>query len=282
MNGNARYKQRGLLYAPPMSASLAVRRAARSTGPCHVLLEDDDLYEAVPSHHRERAVRECVADVLALPRGAWPIEDDSADAGDGVGLLILEGLVLRRMGMDGRFGAELLGRGDLLRPWQEAAQDGTLALSTSREVLTPTRVAVLDMRFANLLARYPALAEQLVARAINRSRNLGVVMAIVHQPRVDVRLRSLFWHLAGRWGQVRADGVLLPLRLTHAALADMIAARRPTVSSALAELTRRGLVEPAPEGWLLHEAPPWELAEPARCPPAELAAMPALAAAAPA
>ncbi|HVR05962.1 MAG TPA: hypothetical protein VMS02_07965, partial [Solirubrobacteraceae bacterium] len=93
-----------------MSASLAVRRAARSSGPCHVLLEDDDLYEALPTYVRERAVRECVANVLALPRGPWSIGDAPASSGDGVGLLILEGLVLRRMGMDGRFGAELLGR----------------------------------------------------------------------------------------------------------------------------------------------------------------------------
>ncbi|HVR04883.1 MAG TPA: helix-turn-helix domain-containing protein, partial [Solirubrobacteraceae bacterium] len=110
---------------------------------------------------------------------------------------------------------------------------------------------------------------------IGRSRNLGIVMAIVHQPRVDVRLRSLLWHLAGRWGQVRANGVLLPLRLTHAVLADMIAARRPTVSSALAELARRGLLEQTADGWLLSGAPPRELPELAACRPAQVAAVPA-------
>lgn len=254
-NGNSRYKQRALLYLGRMSASLAVRSATGWSGPCHVLLEDDDLCEAVPSHARERAVRECVAGVLALPRGPWPAQEPSAATREGVGLLILEGLVLRRMGMEGRFGAELLGEGDLLRPWQEGELEAGLALSTSREVLAPTRVAVLDLHFAGLVARYPQLAEELVGRAINRSRNLGVMMAIVHQPRIDVRLHSLFRHLAGRWGQVRTDGVLVPLRLTHSALAEMVAARRPTVSSALGELARRGILEATRDGWLLSGEP---------------------------
>jgi hypothetical protein len=71
-----------------------------------------------------------------------------------------------------------------------------------------------------------------------------VTLAIVHQARVDVRLHMLFWHLAARWGRVRADGVALPLRLTHSVLAELVAARRPTVTSALTDLARRGLVRP--------------------------------------
>ncbi len=83
-------------------------------------------------------------------------------------------------------------------------------------------------------------------------------MAIVHQARVDDRLRMLFWHLAARWGRVRGDGVVLPMRLTHAALADLVAARRPTVTSALSDLARRGLVRVVDDGWLLSGDPPGE------------------------
>jgi CRP/FNR family cyclic AMP-dependent transcriptional regulator len=78
-----------------------------------------------------------------------------------------------------------------------------------------------------------------------------VNMAIVHQARVDVRLHLLFWHLASRWGRVRSDGIVLPLRLTHTVLADLVAARRPTVTSALSDLSRRGLVRAVSDGWLL-------------------------------
>jgi CRP-like cAMP-binding protein len=61
----------------------------------------------------------------------------------------------------------------------------------------------------------------------------------------------LLWHLAARWGRVRSDGTVLRLRLTHAVLADLVAARRPTVTTALSDLSRRGLVKTDGETWVL-------------------------------
>ncbi|MGO9907166.1 MAG: helix-turn-helix domain-containing protein [Solirubrobacteraceae bacterium] len=61
----------------------------------------------------------------------------------------------------------------------------------------------------------------------------------------------LFWHLADRWGRVRNGQTILPLRLTHSVLADLIAAQRPSVSTALSDLASRKIVRPAPDGWLL-------------------------------
>lgn len=230
-----------------------------SDSSCHLLLEDGDLLEAVPARVRDRAVTECLAETISLRPGAWPIAGAPSSLGEGLGLLILDGLVVCRRGIEGRYGAELLGSGDLLRPWQEIDDALTLQLSTSRRVLAPTRVAVLDLDFAASAARYPQLAGELMARAINRSRNLAVLMAIAHHPRIDTRLHTLFWHLAGRWGRMRADGVHVPLRLTHAVLADLVAARRPTVSSALAELSRQGLLVAEDDGWHLSGDPPLEL-----------------------
>jgi hypothetical protein len=42
-------------------------------------------------------------------------------------------------------------------------------------------------------------------------------------------------------------------------LADLVAARRPTVTSALSDLTRRDLVRLVDEGWLLSGEAPGEL-----------------------
>ncbi len=178
---------------------------------------------------------------------------------EGIGLLVLGGLLIRRVGIDGRYGAELLGEGDLLRPWQGEDEAPTLPVTTGWRVLEPARMAELDEAFARRLVRYPPLLGRLVGRALQRSRNLAVNMAIVHQARVDMRLHMLFWHLAARWGRVRRDGIVLPLALTHAVLADLIAARRPTVTSALTELAGREVVCPTPGGWLLHGNPPGEL-----------------------
>jgi CRP-like cAMP-binding protein len=86
-------------------------------------------------------------------------------------------------------------------------------------------------------------------------------MAIVHQPRVEVRLQMLFWLLAERWGIRGPDGVRLPVPLTHAVLGELVAARRQTVSKALGELAGRDLVSRHGEIWLLRGEPPFELGE---------------------
>jgi CRP/FNR family cyclic AMP-dependent transcriptional regulator len=225
---------------------------------CHVLREDADLGEAVPPALRAQAVENCVARTTRLSRGNWGAGGETT-IGAGIGLLVLDGLLVRRVGVDGRFGAELLGEGDLLRPWQGEDGASTLARTTGWRVLEPTRLALLDEAAARCFAVYPALTGRLVARALNRSRNLAVNMAIVHQARVNVRLHMLFWHLADRWGRVRSEGVVLPLHVTHAVLADLVAARRPTVTTSLTELYRDGLAQPMPGGWLLSGDPPGEL-----------------------
>ena len=227
---------------------------------CHVLSEDPDLAEFVDPRHRARAEANCVARTIRMPRGRWNVPGPEGLQA-GIGLLVLEGLLLRQVGVDGRFGAELLGVGDLLRPWQRDDTRATLALTTGWKVLEPVRLAILDEAVARRFADYPSLTGGLVDRALERSRNLTINMAIVHQARVNVRLRMLFWHLAERWGRVRAEGVSLPLALTHTVLADLVAARRPTVTTALTELSRQGLVFPAGGGWLLSGEPPGELLE---------------------
>lgn len=218
------------------------------------------LAEAVPPGLRERAIAECVAREVRLPVGRWR-GGPSVPVRGGVGLLLLEGLVVRRVGIAGRFGAELLGEGDLLRPWESADEPPTLPLSTAWRVLQPARLALLDEGFAEHVADYPPLIGRLVGRAVARSRNMAVNMAIVHQARVDVRLHMLFWHLASRWGRVGSGGVTVPLRLTHAVLAELAAARRPTVTSALTSLAKRGVLRVGESGWVLTGDPPGELRE---------------------
>ncbi len=231
-----------------------------------MLDEDSALAEAVPVQRREQAIAECIAKTVLIPAGLWSAAQTPVP-GEGIGLLVLSGLLIRRVGIDAGFGAELLGEGDLLRPWQGEDEPPTLPQTTGWHVLEPTRVAVLDEAFAQRLTCYPQLCGRLVGRALARSRNLAVNMAIVHQPRVNVRLHMLFWHLAGRWGKVRSEGVIVPLGLTHNVLADLAAARRPTVTSALSELAKREFVQAVDGGWLLSGKPPGELLNLAPLPP---------------
>lgn len=237
---------------------MSPRSAAAST--CHLLREDPALVEGVSRRCRKLAEETCVARTLKLRRGRWS-GGSRDDLVGGLGLLILDGLLLRRVDVGGRCGAELLGRGDLLRPDPVDDAEPVLARATTWRALELTRLAVLDDGVVECTSPYPGVIGRLLDRGVERSRRLAVNMAIVHHPRVDIRLQMLFWHLAERWGHVYNHQMLLALRLTHTVLADLVAAQRPTITATLSDLERRQILRPTPQGWLLLARPPEEARE---------------------
>jgi CRP/FNR family cyclic AMP-dependent transcriptional regulator len=226
-----------------------------------VLVHDPDLAGTLDGERLHRAERELLADTAVAFEGPWDPEEAGESVRGGIGLLLLEGLVVRRVGRTGRYGAELLGPGDLLRPWQHDGEDVTLPFDTSFRVIDQTVFALLDLRFAARAAPYPEVGGALIGRAMQRSRTLVVNMAIAHYPRIDQRLLMLMWHLADRWGRVTPDGIRIQLQLTHQLLADLVASRRPSVTSGLAQLAREGHISKRGDAWLLHGEPPLELYE---------------------
>src|SRR5919204_3260935 len=224
-----------------------------------ILIEDPELGEELRGARLSRARKDCLAPMVHVPAGTWSQTWDSRRMRKALGLLVLDGLIIRRVGVAGRFGAELLGDGDLLRPWEREDAGATLPRAGRWRALRPCRLALLDGDFALQLARYPEITSVLLSRAVRRSRHMAVGMAIVHQPRIDVRLHMLFWELADRWGAVHPDGVHVPFHLTHAVLADLVVAQRQTVTKALSALADRGAVRWTGEYWLLHGKPPTQL-----------------------
>ncbi|HET9161829.1 MAG TPA: helix-turn-helix domain-containing protein [Solirubrobacterales bacterium] len=224
-----------------------------------VLAIDGELADGLDGTRLDGARRNCVSPVITVARGTWqPHGLDSPDPG-GFGLLVLSGFLVRRVGQGGRYGAELLGPGDLLRPWQTVGQVASIPFEPRWEAIADTRLAILGSSFARRASPYPSVASQIVGRAMLRSRHLAVNLAIVQQARIDTRLRMLFWHLADRWGRTGTSGVTLDVPLTHSLLGGLVAARRPTVSTAIAGLVREGVLERSEEGWLLRGGPPQEL-----------------------
>src|SRR5438105_4702935 len=163
---------------------------------CAILLEDPELAEELDERRRLTAIRTCMAATVRVAKGSWSPRAKAPRMRQGIGLLVLEGLLASRVGLDGRFGAELLGSGDLLRPWQQEDAEASLPHTGEWVVLRAARMAVLDRDFALRLAHYPEVTAALFGRAIRRSRQLALSMAIVHQPRIDVRLHMFFWGLA--------------------------------------------------------------------------------------
>jgi CRP/FNR family cyclic AMP-dependent transcriptional regulator len=220
-----------------------------------VLDEDRELAGLVPNAQLQTARQASLASVVDLPSGWWDARVDADRAKEGFGLLVLGGVLVRRVGFGGRFGAELLADGDLLRPW-EYDGDETIGFETTWRVLASARLAVLDTVWTERMARYTRVGPALAGRALARSRRLAAMMAISQQPRLDERLWMLFWELADRHGRVHTDGVYLELPLTHEMLSHLVAARRPSVSGALTKLAEQGRVRRDGRRWVLVGDPP--------------------------
>jgi CRP/FNR family transcriptional regulator, cyclic AMP receptor protein len=230
---------------------------------CRVLLLDPDLASGLDGRRLERARQECIAIEVIVDEGVWnPEEAEGEAARGGIGLLILDGLLVRRVGAEGRYGAELLGPGDLLRPWEHDGEDATLPFATSFHVNERLKLAVLDLKAAARMAPYPEVVGALVGRAMQRARHFAVTMAIAHYPRIDRRLLLLLWHLADRWGRVTSEGIRIPLRLTHTLLADLVASRRPSVTTGLAQLEHEGYLTRHDNIIVLRGEPPTDFDSP--------------------
>jgi CRP/FNR family cyclic AMP-dependent transcriptional regulator len=182
--------------------------------------------------------------------GQVRLADWLALAGPGPGLLMLDGVLAVNTQVGDRVAAELIGAGDLVQPW--VCEEAELGCDVASRALLPTRLALLDAAFAERVHPWPQISAALMRRAARRARRLSVQRAIAAQPRLEVRLALLLWHLAARWGKVEPGGVRLSVPLTHQLLGWLVGAERPSVSHALGRLAHSGLVSGHGDEWHLH------------------------------
>lgn len=224
-----------------------------------ILEADPELGHGLTPAQLAAARHELVAVAGTVEPGDWePLKDLSEDDRH-LGLLVIDGLLLRDIAVASTTCAELVGKGDVLRPWEHFGDQAPMPYEVSWRVLEPTRIAVLDRRSGEVVCRYPELMTALVARTVARAHALALSLAVTCITGVRIRLLVLLWHLADRWGRVTPNGVFVPLRLTHETLGKLIGARRPSVSTALGELQGAGLVDAGSEGWTLHGDAPEEV-----------------------
>jgi CRP/FNR family cyclic AMP-dependent transcriptional regulator len=221
----------------------------------NVFQESPALLDGVAPEQRPALVeRGVVAARVYAARTAGPA---SEPPGDGFGLLVLDGLLSRSVTLSGRTALELLGPGDVLRPWDDSRGGAPVPIDGAWRVLAETRVAVLDRSFVARVAAWPEVTETVCARLVDRSRWLALLLLLARLPHVEARLLVLFWHLADRWGEVRRDGTIgVPLRLTHETLGALVTAERPTVTVALKRLAEHGALVRERDEWVLHVSPP--------------------------
>lgn len=214
---------------------------------------DPALERAVAPGRREAARAVGRAQMLTVDAGTSLDFRACALAAGGFGLLVCDGVLLYELAIDGRCAADLLGHGDLVPASQGEA--GTERCTTCCRALTPARLAVLGPRWVARMAPFPELGGELVDRAVGQSLRLAALVGLTHEPLLELRLWTLLWHLADRFGHVHPDGVHIDVPLTHDVLAVLSRARRPSVSTALGSLAAQGLLDRHGRAWVLRAEP---------------------------
>src|SRR4051812_42161506 len=231
-----------------------------STRAISILDVDPDLMRHLDPAEVPAARLRAVAAAAVLQPGKWDPRT-WMDSPDGhLGLLVVDGLLAREVTLLGRTSIQLVGSEDLLRPWDDAERHLSVPQTVTWTVHRRALVAVLDDRFAERVAPWPGIATAIVQRALARAQWTAGHLAIVENPRVDVRLLLLMWYLADRWGTVEPEGVAIPLPLTHNILGRLVRAQRPTVTARLNDLADQRLLTRRPDGgWTLHGEPGQQL-----------------------
>ena len=97
----------------------ASRTSGREAAPeiVFILKEEPDLGDGLSPEDRAAATNSLRARVIPAGRPRWT--PPSFDPATTYGLLVLDGLLGRRIRVGRAVGTELLGAGDILRPWDE-------------------------------------------------------------------------------------------------------------------------------------------------------------------
>lgn len=223
-----------------------------------VLREDPALARHLTPAEARTASGQAMASVVSLPKGVfWPHERLPNERG-GLGMLLLDGLLLQGQAVRDRPTVEVLVPGDVFRPFDLYRDPDPMVSGEERWwALRPARMAVLDASFTDRMCAYPEVMTELATRLSCRSAASSLRLAIVQEPRLSLRLHCMLWQLADRFGDAQAEGMVLRVPLCHQLLAWLAGARRPAISRAINELERAGRLAQRPDGtWWLGRQPP--------------------------
>lgn len=154
-----------------------------------LLNADPDLAGGLEGEQLQVARHAAVAAVIELDGRGWDPTEISRAADDGwLGLLLIDGLLIRKVTLGKRAACELFGPSDLIRPWDTDGEYAPFSISVQWLVLKPTRLAVLNTAFALRITRWPTVTSRIVSRVAQRARYLALTQAVTHLPRAYERL----------------------------------------------------------------------------------------------
>lgn len=216
------------------------------------LLEvDPELGRGIAPEDLDDARRLVVGRRLDLTAGPWdPNQLDGSDPP--FAILVVEGLLTREQAVGSSVHIEILGPGDVLN----RNEDQSIVPSRVRWTNAgPATVALLDRHFLAAVRRWPVLSLRLYERVADQRQRASLLTAINSIRNVEQRILAILWHLVGLYGSVDPEGQgVLPMRLSHEAIGNLVGARRPTVTLAMKALSEASYVRRDQErGFVLRE-----------------------------
>jgi len=213
---------------------------------------DPDFGAELTAEEFAEVQQHLVLPTVRLEKGLWStarLREARGVHGEPRGFMVITGTVSIDLAIAGQVCTRLITSRELvlLDGWEQ----DSIPVRAGWSVLDVATLAILDQRLAIIGSRWPGLMNAILKRAAQQVRHALLQQAISQLPRVEDRLLALLWSIADRQGTVRADGVWVHLPVTHATLAQMIGARRPTVSLGLRALTERGQLRAEGSGWLI-------------------------------
>jgi CRP/FNR family transcriptional regulator, cyclic AMP receptor protein len=231
--------------AGPASGGRLGRERIGSHQAAPLLDLDPELGDGLSDAQRSEARHDLLVRTATLEPRGW---SGDLSKREGFGFLVIDGALARRVTAGRGRSLEVLTKGDLVRPWQENHLRGGSVFFA----LTPSRVAILDRPVVDAMTRWPPLFDALLQRALRRVGRLGTQAAVDSRVGIEWRVLLTLVHLAERCGIRGAEGIVVPLPLSHQMLADLVGAQRQTVSAALSRLAAEGTLRRTEErGWLI-------------------------------
>src|SRR4051812_32671818 len=158
-----------------MAAAGHTRMHVAASGPGRSLLSlDPELGQLLTPDRREAAERELHVRVTSFPLGEW----DGARLADAdpthLGLLVVDGVLAREVVLSDTVSTELLGPGDIVRPWRGEGPPQLLSVEVRWNALADVTLGLVDRRCAVALGRYPEIGAMIVDRLSERAQRLAV------------------------------------------------------------------------------------------------------------
>lgn len=239
--------------AGPTSAFDARAADHHSAGSIRLVDYLPDLTADIEGEEADAARRALRLPAIALSSGRCDMRMCEADprvAGTPFGLVVIDGVLMRKVVLAGRTSTSLYGPVEVLDPRPDPGS--SLMMAGSVSCPDEAIVAVLDDRVLASARRWPHIIPRLFAQTMHQLERSDLRSAVGKLERVEDRLLAFFWLLAERFGRRGPDGVTIDRPLTHEAIGQLIGARRSTVSLGLRALYEEGILTRLEDGsWLL-------------------------------